>query len=142
MPIEFVTVTSAIPTAPAGAVAVMEVELTTVTPVALVPPNLTAAPVVVKFVPLMVTTVPPVVGPELGDTPTTVGTAEAEYVNWSFADVAEVPPAVVTVISTVLAPTGDTAEIDVAEFTVKLSAALPPKLTADAPEKLVPVIAT
>jgi hypothetical protein len=142
VPIEFVTVTSTTPADPAGAVAVMDVELTTVTPVALVAPNFTDAPVVVKLVPLIVTTVPPVVGPELGDTPTTVGTAVAEYVNWSFTDVAEVPPAVVTVRSTVPVPDGETAVIEVAELTTKLAAAVPPNLTADVPDRFVPVIAT
>jgi hypothetical protein len=44
---------------------VIEVALTTATPVAATPPNVTAvAPV--KFVPVMVTDVPPPVGPTLG----------------------------------------------------------------------------
>lgn len=57
-----VAVTVAAPAAPAGAVAVIEVAEVTVTPVAGVVPNFTAvAPV--RFVPMMVTTVPPAVGP-------------------------------------------------------------------------------
>ena len=63
-----VTVTSTVPAAPAGAVAVMEVALLTVKVEAAVVPNFTAvAPV--KLVPVIVTEVPPVVGPEVGLTP-------------------------------------------------------------------------
>jgi hypothetical protein len=64
------------------------------------------------------------------------------YVNWSAADVAEVPPVVVTLISTVPVPAGDVAVIDVEELTVKLLAAVAPKVTAVAPENPVPVIVT
>lgn len=46
--------------------------LTTTTFVAAVPPNVTVAPVV-KFVPVMVTAVPPAVVPLLGETLVTVG---------------------------------------------------------------------
>jgi preprotein translocase subunit SecG len=54
-----------------------------------------------------------------------------------------VPFGVITVILTVpTAPAGLTAVIDVALFTVKLAAAVLPKLTAVAPVKLVPVIVT
>ena len=57
--------------------------------------------------------------------------------------VALVPPAVVTVTSTVPAPSaGEVAVIDVALLTVKPAAAVPPKLTAVAPVKPVPVIVT
>ena len=60
-----VTTTLAVPAAPAGAVAVMEVLLATLKVVAATPPNVTlVAPV--KFVPVRVTAVPPAVGPELG----------------------------------------------------------------------------
>src|SRR5579863_5700207 len=67
-----VTVTSTVPAAPAGEVAVMEPLLTTVTPVAALVPNFTVDPAV-KLVPEMVTGVPPAVGPLLGLTPLTVG---------------------------------------------------------------------
>ena len=50
----------------------MEVLLTTTTLVAAVPPNDTVAPVA-KFVPVIVTAVPPAVGPLFGDMPVTVG---------------------------------------------------------------------
>jgi len=51
---------------------VIEVPLTTFTPVAAVPPMVTVAPAK-KPVPLMVTAVPPTVVPEVGETPVTVG---------------------------------------------------------------------
>jgi len=63
-------------------------------------------------------------------------------VNWSAADVAEVPAAVVTMTSTVPVPAGDVAVIDVAELTVKAVALMAPNFTAVTPLKLVPVIVT
>ena len=54
-----------------------------------------------------------------------------------------VPYGVVTVTTTVPAePAGEAAVIEVSEFTVKLAAAVPPKATAVAPLRLVPVIVT
>ena len=50
----------------------IDVPLTTVTFVAAVPPKVTVAPLT-KFVPVIVTLVPPPVGPEFGDTLPTVG---------------------------------------------------------------------
>src|SRR5690348_11781839 len=94
-----------------------------------------------KFVPVIVTSVPPPVGPVFGLRPETAGAA----MNWnrSLALVALVPPAVVTVTSTVAAgASGDTASIDVSPFTVKLVAAVPPKPTAVAPVNPVPVMLT
>ncbi len=74
MPTGVVTATLTSPAACAGVVAVMVVALTTVMPVAAVPPKVTAvAPV--KLVPVMVTAVPPAVGPLLGLTLVTVGGA-------------------------------------------------------------------
>jgi hypothetical protein len=67
-----VTVTVTAPTLPAGVVAVIDVLLTTTTLVAVVLPNVTVAPVA-KFVPVIVTAVPPAVGPLLGLTLPTVG---------------------------------------------------------------------
>jgi hypothetical protein len=93
------------------------------------------------LVPVIVTVVPPPVGPADGLIAVTVGATT--YPNWSAEEVAEVPPAVVTVMSTVAAEwAGAVAVICVAELTVKLVAAVPPKLTAVAPVKLVPVIVT
>lgn len=60
------------PAAWAGVVAVIDVLLTSVTPVAALPPRLTLAPAR-KPVPVIVTVVPPLMLPELGVTETTVG---------------------------------------------------------------------
>jgi hypothetical protein len=68
-----VTVTAAAPALPAGVVAVIVVPFTTTTFVAAIPPNVTVAPVA-KFVPVIVTAVPPATGPLFGDTLLTVGT--------------------------------------------------------------------
>jgi hypothetical protein len=133
-----VTRTSTVPV-PAGAVAVMEVAEFTVKPVAGAAPKVTAV-AAVKLVPVIVTEVPPAAGPEVGDIDVTAGWAI--YVNWSAAPVALVPPDVVTVTSTVPLPAGDGAVMEVAEFTVKLKAAVPPKCTAVAPENPVPVTVT
>src|SRR6185312_8438916 len=68
----------------------------------------------------------------------------ATYVYWSAALVALVPAGVVTVTSTApaAAPAGAVAVIDVSLLTVKLVAAIAPKLTAVVPRKFVPVIVT
>ena len=60
----------------------------------------------------------------------------------SAAPAALVPTGVVTLISTIPAPAGEVAVIEVALFTVKFVAALFPKFTAVASKKLVPVIVT
>ena len=74
MPPGVVTKTLAVPTLPAGVIAVMVVELTTVTLVAATPRIVTAlAPV--KSVPIMVMVVPPAVEPVLGEILVTVGRA-------------------------------------------------------------------
>ena len=74
MPLGWVTVTSTVPAAWAGDVAVIEVGLTTVNDAAATPPKLTlVAPV--KFVPLMVTLVPPALEPVFGLMLVTVGPA-------------------------------------------------------------------
>ena len=61
----FVTTTFTAPAACAGVIAVMVVLVVTLTLVAATPPKLTVAPAT-KFVPLMVTAVPPFVEPEFG----------------------------------------------------------------------------
>ena len=71
-PLLLVTVTVTAPAVPAGVVAVIDVLLTTVTLVAAAPPNVTVAPVA-KFVPVMVTDVPPASGPPFGLTLLTAG---------------------------------------------------------------------
>jgi len=67
-----VTVTVTAPALPAGVAAVMMVVFTTATLVAAVPPNVTVAPAA-KFVPVIVTSVPPAVDPLFGDILLTVG---------------------------------------------------------------------
>jgi hypothetical protein len=62
-----VTVTVTAPALPAGVVAVMVVLFTTLTFVAAALPNVTVAPEA-NFVPVIVTVVPPAVGPMFGDT--------------------------------------------------------------------------
>src|SRR4029077_17837065 len=69
----FVPVPVTAPAACAGVVAVICVPLTTTTFVAAVPPNVTVAPAA-KFVPVIVTAVPPAVDPLFGETLLTVGT--------------------------------------------------------------------
>lgn len=71
-PAGLVTVTVTAPAACAGVVAVICVALTTVIPVAAVPPIETAAPAR-KFVPVIVMAVPPAVEPVAGLTADTVG---------------------------------------------------------------------
>ena len=74
VPSGVVTNTLAVPALPAGVFAVIEVELTTVTTVAAVPPIVTeVAPV--KSVPVMVTACPPASGPDDGLMDVTVGAA-------------------------------------------------------------------
>ena len=74
VPPAVVTVTFTVPADSAGDVAVIEVAELTVTAVPVTVPNITVAPVA-KFVPVMVTLVPPVVGPEVGLMAVTAGTA-------------------------------------------------------------------
>jgi hypothetical protein len=63
--------------------------------------------------------------------------------NWSLELGELVPPAVVTMTSTVPAlAAGDTAVIDVSPFTAKLAAGVPPKVAAVAPVNPVPVTVT
>ena len=86
---------------------------------------------------MIVTLVPPAVGPAVGCTPVTV--AAASYVYSSELLVALPPPGVVTVTSTVPAlPTGAVAVICEALTTVTLVAAFNAKSTAVAPVRLVP----
>jgi hypothetical protein len=121
---------------------VTDVPDTTVTPVAAVPPKLTAvAPV--KPVPVMVTVVAPPVGPVVGLMLVTTGCAVATYVYASPATIGDWPPGVVTLRATAPAAwAGLTAVIVVSETTVKLVAAVAVNATAVAPVNPVPVIVT
>jgi hypothetical protein len=134
-----VTVTVAAPAACAGVVAVICVPLTTTTFVAAVPPNVTVAPVA-KFVPVIVTAVPPAIGPLFGEILLTVGTTT--YVN-PFVKLPLGTPGFVTV--TVTAPTlpaGVVAVICVALTTTTFVAAVLPNVTVAPVAKFVPVIVT
>ena len=104
-------------------------------------PKLTAvAPV--RFEPVTVTEVPPVVGPTLGFTAVTIG--PAEYVNWSAPLVAVVPAAVTTVTSTTPAMWAGALTVrDVPPpFTTTPVPGVAPKLTAVSPVRCVPVTVT
>ena len=91
-----------------------------------------------KPVPVMTTLVPPVVGPEVGARPVTVGAGRKVNVP---ADV-PVPPIVVTLTVTAPVPAGDVAVICVAELTMKVAALVLPNCTAVAPVKPAPVMTT
>ena len=126
-------VTDTFPEVPVATTAEICVEEFTVKEVAAVPPKLTAvAPE--KFVPMIVT-VAPLAAPD-GVNDVMVGAGMK--VNPASKPV---PPGVIT-DTFPEDPLATTAEICVEEFTVKEEAAVPPKLTAVAPEKFVPVIVT
>jgi hypothetical protein len=138
-----VTVTSTVAADSAGEMAVMDVAVLFESPVAATAPNFTAvAPV--KPVPVMVTELPPEVGPELGLTPVTVGSGGGLKVNWSAGAFAtEVPPGAVTVTSTVAAASaGEVMEMEVDELTTRPVPAVAPNFTTVAPVKPVPVTVT
>lgn len=134
-----VITTSTAPAVFAGVTTVTDVALTLVTDRPAVPPKVTDD-VPVKFVPVIVTDVPPAAGPDDGEIPVTVGAAR--YVN---------PPAnvpdkrlvmFVTTTSAVPFPAGVTAVIDVSETTTAFVAAFPPIVTVAPARKPVPVIVT
>jgi hypothetical protein len=111
---------------------------TNVTLVAAIVPNSTVD-ALVKPDPLIVTTLPPLAGPELGLTPDTLG----RYVNSSAVATAEVPADVVTVISsTPTASTGAVTVICDAETKVTPVAAVVPNLTVEAAVKPDPLTVT
>src|SRR5438105_672583 len=100
MPSSVMTVTSAtVPASCGGETALIDVEDPRLNEAAGAPANSTwTAPA--RFVPLMVTVVPPVDGPDETLRPLTVGVVVEVVVavNWSALLVADVPPAVVTVM--------------------------------------------
>jgi hypothetical protein len=137
VPSGVVTLTSTIPTDSSGAVAVIEVSEVTTNDAEVAPKSTIVEPV--KPVPVMTTDVPPVAGPESGRRRFTVGGVK---VNWSSVVMALVPSGVVTVTSTV--PTGSAgvvALIEVSEITTN-GADVPPKSTAVAPVKPLPLMIT
>jgi hypothetical protein len=138
LPSASLTVTSTVPPLPAGATAVSVVEDCTLTEDAALTPNATLAPGT-KFVPVMVTVFPPAMGPIVGSTALTEG---GSYAYWSDSEIALVPPAVVTVTSTVPVPAGATASNVVEDSTFTAVAGSEPKLTVASEPKFVPVIVT
>jgi hypothetical protein len=112
---------------------VILVALTTVNEVAAVPPKLTAvAPV--KFVPVIVTVCP---------VPAEIGLKDVIVGGGRYVKPARVPVPVAVVNDTEPdAPEPTVALMLVALTTVNVVAAVPPKLTAVAPVKFVPVILT
>src|SRR3989442_4532588 len=131
---------SRVPAACVGVVALICVLLITLPPAAAAPPPVAAA-VASKFVPLIVIAVPPLVGPEVGLTPVTVGGGGAMYMNWSAALVALDWPPAVTITSTGPATcAGVVALICVALTTLTLVAGVPPTVTVALASKFVPVI--
>jgi hypothetical protein len=138
-PLGLVTDTAAAPALPAGVVAVIVVLLITTTLVAAAAPNVTVVPVA-KFVPVIVTAVPPAVVPLFGLKLVTVG--GATYVN-APPKVPLCPPGLVTVTVTAPAvPAGAVAVIVVALTTVTPVPAALPNVTVAPLTKFVPVIVT
>src|SRR5215472_3926207 len=126
----------------AGLVAFRVVELTNCTLVAApAVTKLTVAPAV-NPVPVMVTTVPPAVGPDAGDLPVTVGAVPVVYVNLSSAEVGLVLAPVVTVTSTVPVPAGLVALTAVEDTNCTPVPAFAPNLTVEAAVNPVPVMVT
>ncbi len=126
-------VTLTVPEVPVSTTAVMLVALTTLNEVAAVPPKLTAvAPV--KLVPVMVTVVPKLA--DSGVMEVMVGGGIKINPSW-----VTVPSGVVT-LTLPEVPFATMAEILVTLITVNEVAAVPPKLTAVTPVKLVPVMVT
>jgi len=137
--VPIVTVTVTAPALPAGVVAVMLVLLTTATFVAAALPNVTVAPVA-KFVPVIVTAVPPAVDPVFGLTLVTVGATTYVY---PFVRLPLCDPRLVTVTVTPPAlPAGVVAVMLVLLTTTTVVAAALPNVTVAPVAKFVPVIVT
>ena len=141
MPHVEVTAMLTSPTGLAGAVAVIDVPLTTLN-VAGVPPNVTdVAPV--KFWPVMVIVVVPSAAPVLDDSEDKIGTAHALPVKVNALLNVVVPVALVTAIAAIPAvPDGDVNVSWVSETALTLVAADPPTVTPVVPVKFVPTSVT
>lgn len=135
---EFVTVTVTFPAGPAGVVAVILVLFTTATFVAAVPPKVTLAPAA-KFVPEIVTDVPPAVDPLFGLTAVTVG--GPTYVK-PFVRLPLWPFKVTVTVTAPALPAGVVAVMLVLLTTTTLLAEALPNVTVAPEEKFVPVIVT
>lgn len=127
------------PAVPAGVTQVMVVGPTSTTLVAATPPIVTdVAPE--KSVPVMVTAVPPAVGPLLGAIPLITGAGTTKV-----KPLVKVAVWLETVTATVLAPAapaGVMHEIDVGPSTVTLVALAPPIVTVAPTENPVPEMVT
>jgi hypothetical protein len=135
VPTPWGVVTETLPVAPVATTAVMLVELTTLNDEAAVPPKETAvAPV--KLVPVMVTVV--LAPADVGVKDVIVGAVGESYIKP--ANIPD-PPAVVT-ITLPDVPAATTAVISLAVTTVNEAAGVPPKDTAVAFVKFVPVMVT
>jgi hypothetical protein len=140
VPCDVSTVTSTLPFDSAGEVAVMEVDEPTLNSDATVTPKSTDV-TPEKFVPVMVTRVPPAVEPTLGLMSVTVGIGPRKW-NSSSVPLAFAPPLVVTITLTLpLDSAGDVALIEVPDTTTK-AAGTRPNITLEAPESSVPVMIT
>ena len=134
-----VTATVTAPALPAGVKHVICVALTTTTPVAGTPPNVTVAPEA-KLVPVRVTSVPPAGTPLLGETPLIV--TPVTYVN-PLGKLPLCPVGVVTVTDTApAAPTGLVHVIVVLFETTTFVACELPNVTVAPATKFDPVIVT
>jgi len=123
-------------TADSGTFTLMLVADAIVNVVVAMPPNFTAvAPV--KFVPVIVTSVP--IGPLAGENELIVG---GSGITVKLAALVAVPTPVLTEIGPVVAAAGTFTVMVVEETTVKTVVAMPLNLMAVAPVKLVPVIVT
>jgi hypothetical protein len=140
VPAEVVAVISTIPV-PAGEVAVQEMVDAQVTLGLAVVPNLAVVEPTTKFVPVMVTTVPPPSAPAPGETALMNG--PELKVNWSADEVAEVLPDAVTVMSTIPVPAGEVAVHEVVDAHETAVPAVPPNSAVVEPTtKFVPVMVT
>src|SRR5271165_2469293 len=143
LPLGLVTVTSTVPGDSGGETAVIDVSEFTLKLAAGTAPKATAVEPV-NWIPEMVTAVPPAIGPELGETPLTMGANV--YVKVSAGLAEDVPSGLVTVTSTVPAfppaAGGAVAVSDVSELTVNPVAGTPPKSTAVVPVNAAPLMVT
>jgi hypothetical protein len=129
-----VTVTVTAPALPAGVVAVMVVLLTTTTLVAAVPPNVTVAPAA-KFVPVIVTAVPPDTVPVIGDKLATSGEPGFEDVDFNATACMIHPPAGLTGALAVYCP----AVVELASSTMSPSGVVIIREVKPLPGPVVPV---
>ena len=115
---------------PGGEVAVHDVTEVQLTDVPASAPKVAVVAPGTNPKPVTVTTVPPITGPVTGAIPVTPGIDA--YVNWSALKVAEVPPAVVTVMLTVPVPGGEVLVHEVVDVQVT-DVPVAPKVAVVAP---------